>query len=157
MSTPLVAERVVTTLDAAETRSLAARLAAAARPGDLLCLVGELGAGKTQFAKGFAVGLGVSDIVTSPTFVLMTEYVGRLPLFHLDLYRLDDAADALAGGLLDERQLEGVALVEWAERLGPALPSRRLDVLIDGTGDEPRRIALRSPDADYARYLEAAA
>ena len=123
MSTPLAAERVVTTLDAAETRSLAARLAAAARPGDLLCLVGELGAGKTQFAKGFAVGLGVSDTVTSPTFVLMTEYVGRLPLFHLDLYRLDDAADALAGGLLDERQLEGVALVEWAERLGPALPS----------------------------------
>ena len=54
----------------------------------------------------------------------MTEYAGRLPLFHLDLYRLDDAADALAGGLLDERQLEGVALVEWAERLGPALPAR---------------------------------
>ena len=125
MSTPLVAERVVTTLDAAETRSLAARLAAAARPGDLLCLIGELGAGKTQFAKGFAVGLGISDTVTSPTFVLMTEYAGRLPLFHLDLYRLDDAADALAGGLLDERQLEGVALVEWAERLGPALPSQK--------------------------------
>ena len=157
MSTLLPAERVVTTLDPADTRSLAARLAAVARAGDLLCLMGDLGAGKTVFAKGFAAGLGVTDIVSSPTFVLMAEYAGRLPLFHLDLYRLDDAADALAGGLLDERQAEGVALVEWAERLGPALPVSRLDVLIDGTGDEPRRIALRSADPAYGRYLEAAA
>ena len=87
----------------------------------------------------------------------MTEYAGRLPMFHLDLYRLADAADALAGGLLDERQLDGVALVEWAERLGDALPVARLDVLIDGTGDEPRRISLRAGDEGYARYLEAAA
>ena len=150
-------ERVVVTRDPAETRDLAARLAAAARPGDLLCLVGDLGAGKTQFAKGFAVGLGIDDTVSSPTFVLMTEYTGRLPMFHLDLYRLADAADALAGGLLDERQLDGVALVEWAERLGDALPVARLDVRIDGTGDEPRRISLRTGDEGYARYLEAAA
>jgi tRNA threonylcarbamoyladenosine biosynthesis protein TsaE len=157
MSTPLLAERVVTTGDAAATRQLAARLAAVARPGDLLCLVGDLGAGKTQFAKGFAVGLGITDTVSSPTFVLMAEYEGRLRLFHLDLYRIDDAADALAGGLLDERQLEGVTLVEWAERLGRALPVSRLDVMIDGTGDEPRRITLRSADPAYGRYLEAAA
>jgi tRNA threonylcarbamoyladenosine biosynthesis protein TsaE len=150
-------EHVVTTLDAAATRALALRLASAAHPGDLLCLVGELGAGKTQFAKGFAAGLGVTDVVTSPTFVLMAEYAGRLPLFHLDLYRLDDAADALAGGLLDDRQAAGVTLVEWAERLGPALPAARLDVVIDGTGDEPRRIALRTADDGYRRYLEAAA
>ena len=104
-------ERVVATSDAAETRALAARMAAVARPGDLLCLVGDLGAGKTQFAKGFAVGLGIEDTVSSPTFVLMSEYAGRLPMFHVDLYRLDDAADALAGGVLDERQLAGVALV----------------------------------------------
>jgi tRNA threonylcarbamoyladenosine biosynthesis protein TsaE len=154
---PLPAELVVTTNVAEATRDLAARLAAVAQPGDLLCLVGDLGAGKTQFAKGFAVGLGIDDIVASPTFVLMTEYAGRLPLFHLDLYRLADASDALAGGLLDERQLAGVALVEWAERLGDALPAARLDVVIDGTGDEPRRIALRAFDAGYLRYLEAAA
>jgi tRNA threonylcarbamoyladenosine biosynthesis protein TsaE len=87
----------------------------------------------------------------------MSEYAGRLPMFHIDLYRLDDAADALAGGLLDERQLEGVALVEWAERLGPALPLARLDVVIDGSGDERRSIALRAGDDSYRRYLEAAA
>jgi len=152
-----VRERVVVTRDPAATRNLAARLAAAARPGDLLCLVGDLGAGKTQFAKGFAVGLGIDDVVSSPTFVLMSEYAGRLPMFHLDLYRLADGADALAGGLIDERQLEGVALVEWAERLGDALPAGRLDVLINGTGDDERRITLRTGSDDYERYLEAAA
>ena len=157
MSTSLRSERHLVTSDPAETRALAARLAAVARPGDLLCLIGDLGAGKTQFAKGFAVGLGITDVVSSPTFVLMTEYEGRLPLFHLDLYRLDDAEDALAGGLLDDRQAEGVVLVEWAERLGTALPVGRLDVLIDGTGDEPRRITLRTDDPGHARYLEAAA
>jgi len=157
MSTSLRTERVVTTTDPAATRALAARLAAVSRPGDLLCLIGDLGAGKTQFAKGFAVGLGITDTVRSPSFVLMTEYEGRLLLFHLDLYRLDDAADALAGGLLDERQAEGVVLVEWAERLGPALPVARLDVLIEGTGDDPRRIVLRSVDPAYGRYLEVAA
>ena len=150
-------ELVVATDDAAGTRSLAARLASAARPGDLLCLIGDLGAGKTQFAKGFAVGLGIDAIVSSPTFVLMAEYAGRLPMFHIDLYRLADASDALAGGLLDERQLAGVALIEWAERLGDALPAARLDVIIDGTGDEPRRISLRTGDPAYRRYLEVAA
>lgn len=157
MSTTIVGERIVETRNAEHTRVLAARLALVARPGDLVCLVGDLGAGKTQFAKGFAAGLGVTDVVNSPTFVLMAEYPGRLPLFHLDLYRLDDAADALAGGLLDERQLAGVVLVEWGERLGAALPRARLDVVIEGTGDDPRRIALRTRDAAYGRYLEAAA
>ena len=86
----------------------------------------------------------------------MTEYDGRLPLFHLDLYRLADAADALAGGLLDERQREGVTLVEWAERLGEAVPDARLEVRIDGTGDEPRTIRLEAGDARHRRYLAAA-
>jgi tRNA threonylcarbamoyladenosine biosynthesis protein TsaE len=157
VSVPVVIERIITTRDPAETRALAARLATVSRAGDLLCLVGDLGAGKTQFAKGFAAGLGVEDVVNSPSFVLMAEYAGRLPLFHLDLYRLADAADALAGGLIDARQLEGVVLVEWAERLGEALPAGRLDVLIDGTGDDVRRITLRPGDVAHARYLEAAA
>jgi len=139
----------------AETESLGEVWGRAAKNGLVIGLSGDLGAGKTQLAKGFAEGLGITDIVSSPTFVLMSEYAGRLRLFHVDLYRLDDAADALAGGLLDERLLEGVALVEWAERLGDALPRSRLDVLIDGTGDEPRTITLRSEDAGYVRYLDA--
>ena len=148
-------QRVVVTRDAASTRALAGALAAAARPGDLISLVGDLGAGKTQFAKGFGAALGITDTIVSPSFVLMAEYRGRLPLFHVDLYRLADAAEALAGGLIDDRQVEGVTLVEWAERLADAMPDDRLDVLIDGAGDEPRRITLRPGDATYARYLDA--
>jgi len=153
---PTILERSVITSDAAETRRLAASVAAAAEPGDLVCLWGELGAGKTQFAKGFGAGLGVSGTISSPTFILMSEYQGRLPLFHVDLYRLADGADALAGGVVDERQAAGVTLVEWPERMGDFLPARRLDVLIDGTGTEPRTITLRAGDPSLARYLAAA-
>jgi tRNA threonylcarbamoyladenosine biosynthesis protein TsaE len=140
-------ERVVITRDATGTRALAGALAAAARAGDLISLVGDLGAGKTQFAKGFGAALGITDTIVSPSFVLMAEYRG-------DLDRLADAAEALAGGLIDDRQAEGVTLVEWAERLADAMPDERLDVLIDGSGDEPRTITLRPGDESYARYLD---
>lgn len=156
MPATTVQERRFVTTDPAATRDLAARLAAVARPGDVVSLIGDLGAGKTVFAKGFGAGLGVAGTINSPSFILMAEYEGRLPLFHLDLYRLADAAEALAGGLLDERQGEGVTLVEWAERLEDVLPGARLDVLIDGTGDEPRTITLRTMDPGHRRYLEAA-
>jgi tRNA threonylcarbamoyladenosine biosynthesis protein TsaE len=141
--------------DPAATTELGRALAAAARPGDVVCLWGDLGAGKTHLAKAFGAGLGVTDTITSPSFILMAEYDGRLPLFHTDLYRLADASDALAGGLIDDRQAAGVTLVEWPDRLGRALPARRLDVWIEGSGDEPRAIALQARDPDLRRYLEA--
>ena len=153
MPDPTILERSATTSNAAETRRLAASVAAAAEPGDLVCLWGELGAGKTQFAKGFGAGLGVEGTISSPTFILMSEYQGRLPLFHVDLYRLADGADALAGGIVDERQAAGVTLVEWPDRMGDLLPARRLDVVIDGTGTEPRTITVRARDPAMARYL----
>jgi tRNA threonylcarbamoyladenosine biosynthesis protein TsaE len=137
------------------TRQLAARLAAVARPGDVVCLWGDLGAGKTVFAKGFGLGLGIADTISSPTFVLMGEYAGRLPLFHIDLYRLASAEEALDGGLLDDRQTAGVVLIEWPDRLGGSLPPSRLDVRIDGT-DGPRRIELEGIGAGYERYIDAA-
>jgi tRNA threonylcarbamoyladenosine biosynthesis protein TsaE len=126
-----------------------------AQAGDQLLLWGELGAGKTQLAKGFGAGLGVATTMSSPTFILMAEYDARLPLFHLDLYRLAGAADAWASGLVDDRQAKGVTLIEWPDRLGDALPAGRLDVEIAGTGEEPRTITLRATDAGHARYLEA--
>ena len=85
----------------------------------------------------------------------MAEYTGRLPLFHIDLYRLADAADALAGGLIDDRQAAGVTLVEWPDRLGPALPARRLDIVIDGSGEDPRQVTARATHPDLRRYLDA--
>jgi len=154
MATPVLLERRVVSGDPAATREIGARLAQAAAAGDLVCLRGELGAGKTQLAKGFGAGLGVTDTISSPSFVLMAEYAGRLPLFHVDLYRLADAADAVAGGLLDERQADGVTIVEWPERMGAILPAARLDVTIDGSGDEPRTITFRAGGTALARYLE---
>jgi tRNA threonylcarbamoyladenosine biosynthesis protein TsaE len=138
-----------------ETIALGERLADAVRPGDLVCLWGDLGAGKTQLAKGIARGLGIADTVNSPTFILMNEYAGRLPLFHVDLYRLADAADALAGGVVDDRQADGVTVVEWPERMGEVLPAGRLDVRIDGSGDEVREITIETADAGLARLVEA--
>lgn len=146
----------VESTSAADTVDLGARLGSVARAGDLVCLWGELGAGKTQLAKGIARGLGVVDTVNSPTFVLMAEYTGRLPLFHVDLYRLADASDALTGGVVDDRQEDGLTVVEWPDRLGSVLPAARLDVEIDGTGDEPRAIDVVARDPRYRRYVEAA-
>lgn len=161
MSVPTALERRFTSHDPATTRELAARLAAAALPGDLICLRGELGAGKTQFAKGFGAGLGVTETINSPSYILMAEYAGRLPLFHIDLYRLADASEALAGGLLDDRQASGVTLVEWPERMSELLPSARLDVAIEGglsgAAVDSRTITIRALDPTLARYLEAAA
>ena len=152
------AERlVVTSPDPDASSRLGRALGEVARPGDLICLWGDLGAGKTHIAKAVGGGLGVSDTIVSPSFVLMAEYEGRLPLFHIDPYRLVSAEDALAGGLIDDRQATGVTLLEWPERLGDALPVDRLDVRIEGTGDEPRTIELIAWTDRYRRYLEAAA
>ncbi|MEO8207432.1 MAG: tRNA (adenosine(37)-N6)-threonylcarbamoyltransferase complex ATPase subunit type 1 TsaE [Chloroflexota bacterium] len=140
----------------AATYRLAFELASVAMPGDLICLWGDLGAGKTVFAKGFGAGLEVVETISSPTFVLMAEYVGRIALFHLDLYRLAGAEDALAGGLIDDRQISGVTLVEWPDRLGAALPADRLDIRIEGAGDDPRKIILEPGTADLGRYGAAA-
>lgn len=140
-----------------ETRAFAAALAVAARPGDRIALVGPLGAGKTQFAKGFAAGLGVREVVNSPSFTLMAEYVGRLPLFHQDLYRLTGAQEALGGGMVDERGLDGVTLTEWAERLPAELDPGRLTIAFDVLGEDERRISLHPASDDQRRYLDAAA
>jgi tRNA threonylcarbamoyladenosine biosynthesis protein TsaE len=142
---------------AAATRGLAERLGAVAGPGDVVGLWGELGAGKTVFAKGFGAGLGVTATINSPSFILMAEYAGRLPLFHIDLYRLEGPAEALEGGLLEERQSSGVVVIEWPDRLGPAIPIPRLDIRFDGSGDEPRRLTIATIGAGLDRYLEVAA
>jgi tRNA threonylcarbamoyladenosine biosynthesis protein TsaE len=138
------------------TRAFAASLAAVAQPGDALCLWGDLGAGKTVFAKGFGAGLGVRDTILSPSFVLMGEYQGRLPLFHIDLYRLASAAEAFDGGLLEDRQASGVVLIEWPDRLAGEVPPDRLDIHIEGSGDEARRIAVVANGVAHRRYLAAA-
>ena len=152
---PIVSLRV-TTSSTQGTRDFAAALAPVAERGDRLALVGPLGAGKTQFAKGFAVGLGIDDVVNSPSFTLMAEYDGRLTLFHQDLYRLSDAGEVLAGGLLDERQDDGVTLSEWADRLDEGLDPARLTVAIEPTGESRREIEVSGHGEVAERYTAAA-
>ena len=154
MAAQTVLERRIVSSDPSATTSLGHALAGAARAGDLICLWGDLGAGKTHLAKAIGAGLGVTDTIASPSFILMAEYAGRLPLFHLDLYRLADAADALGGGLIDDRQAGGVTIVEWPDRMADALPTARVDVHIDGVGDEPRTITVRAGTPTLARYLD---
>lgn len=125
---PAIPAGTLRSRSAAETRALGRALGRAATPGSVLALVGPLGAGKTQLAKGVAEGLGVESVVNSPTFVLMNEHEGRLRLFHIDAYRLDEPQEALAAGLFDERQASGVAVVEWADRLQGWLPEDRLEI-----------------------------
>ena len=127
----------------ADTHEIGRRIGAAAGPGTVVALTGELGAGKTQLAKGVADGLGVTSVVNSPTFVLMNEHVGRMRLYHIDAYRLADAEEASAAGLLDERQVDGVTVVEWADRLDGWLPAERLEIHLETAPDAPMRRMLR--------------
>jgi len=127
-----------------ETRAIGARLAAELQPGAVLLLSGDLGAGKTAFTKGLAEGLGIDPAeVTSPTFTLVHEYrQGRLPLVHVDLYRLDKA-DLDELGMDTELAERGVLAIEWAERLSRPLPGS-ITVAIAATGDDTRAIAIGS-------------
>lgn len=125
------------------TRAIGRAIGQAAHPGTVLALIGELGAGKTQLAKGVAEGLGVRSVVNSPTFVLMNEHAGRLRLYHVDAYRLEEPEDAVAAGLIDERQADGVVVIEWADRIAEWLPAERLDIAIDAPGVDPDARALR--------------
>jgi tRNA threonylcarbamoyladenosine biosynthesis protein TsaE len=124
------------------TRALGMRLGQEAVPGDVIALYGELGAGKTCLIQGVAAGLGVAATVTSPTFILIAEYPGRLPLHHVDLYRTDSLAEIRALGLEDLLDGDGVTVVEWAEKAEALLPARSIRVRIRGLGDEPRAIEI---------------
>ncbi|HEV8585373.1 MAG TPA: tRNA (adenosine(37)-N6)-threonylcarbamoyltransferase complex ATPase subunit type 1 TsaE [Methylomirabilota bacterium] len=132
----------LTTTSPEETDAAGARLGATLRPGDVVALTGELGAGKTVFVQGVVRALGVTAGATSPTFVLVNEYRGRVPVHHVDAYRTGSVTELEDLGLEEMMDGEGVTLVEWAERLGPLLPPRAVRVAIAGVGDEPRAITI---------------
>lgn len=114
----------ITSPSAEETASFGRTQAASLRRGDVLALCGDLGAGKTQFVKGLAAALGADATVTSPTFTLIHEYPGgRLPLYHFDFYRLDDADEALKIGLDEYLNGDGVCVIEWADKFPALLPA----------------------------------
>lgn len=113
-----------------DTKNLAAAIAELAQPGDLLLLVGDLGAGKTTFTQGYAAALGISEPVTSPTFTLAREYHGRLLLHHLDVFRLDQISEVLDLGLPELLDSDGVILIEWGDAIRQALPNDYLEVAL---------------------------
>lgn len=122
-----------------ETRDLGRRFAEALRPGDVVLLVGELGAGKTCFAQGLALGLGIEEQVTSPTFTLLREYKGRLPLYHLDAYRLEGSADLFDIGVDEYMEGQGVLIVEWGDRARDFFTPEYLEVGFEFAGDDEER------------------
>lgn len=130
------------------TLSLGRKFAARLGPGDCVALVGRLGAGKTVLVRGIAVGLGLEDqrLVSSPTFVLVHEYPARVPVFHLDLYRLSAPHEELVDLGIDEMLGEGVVLIEWADRAGQALPSPHWLIEIELTGANSRKFTLSRVD-----------
>jgi tRNA threonylcarbamoyladenosine biosynthesis protein TsaE len=129
----------------AETRDVGERLGARLRPGDVVACIGELGAGKTCFIQGLARGLGVTGDVTSPTFVLVNEYRGRLPVHHLDAYRTESLTELADLGIEEMLHGDGVTVIEWADKLRPLLPRDAIVVTISGLGDEPREILIDGP------------
>jgi len=128
-----------------ETIGIGSKLAGKLKPGDVVALIGDLGAGKTVLTKGIAKGLGVKDTryVNSPTFVIIKEYKGKIPLYHFDLYRLDKP------GMYDEENFEeyfygdGVTVIEWADKIVKLLPKKHIEVKLSVAGESKRKIEVR--------------
>lgn len=139
-----------------ETRKLGEKLGAMLKPGDFIALYGDLGSGKTHFAQGVALGAGVDPRVrvTSPTYTILNEYDGKIPVYHFDLYRLQGDSDIAELGFDEYFSGNGICLVEWAERLSLELPERYLGVRFHhGEGDE-RRIEFDFSGEYYKEILE---
>ncbi|CAN5215668.1 tRNA (adenosine(37)-N6)-threonylcarbamoyltransferase complex ATPase subunit type 1 TsaE [soil metagenome] len=149
----------LTTAAPAQTRALGAALAEALRPGDVVALTGELGAGKTCLVQGAAAALGVTERVTSPSFLLRREYAGRLPVVHFDVYRLETLAQVTELGYDEALDTGGVAFVEWGDAMSPLLPRDHLEVelrLASPTDDPDRRwVTVRAHGDDWRRRLAA--
>jgi tRNA threonylcarbamoyladenosine biosynthesis protein TsaE len=133
-----------------ETQAIGERLGARLTAGAVVACTGALGAGKTCFLQGLARGLGVATDVTSPTFVLINQYRGRLPVYHLDAYRTGSLTELVDLGIEEMLHGDGVTVVEWADKLLPLLPARTIHVHLNGLGDEPREIRIEEPVSDPA-------
>ena len=134
--------RVISSSEQA-TRELGKRMAGKVTPGTVISLRGSLGAGKTVFAKGFAEGLGITEAIVSPTFTLVQEYDGRLKLYHLDLYRLSGEDEFESMGGEDFLYSDGVALIEWSEKIEDMLPDDTIFINITINEDLTRSIEIK--------------
>lgn len=134
----------ITSTSPEQTQDAGERLGRGLGPGAVVALTGELGAGKTCFIQGLVRGLGVASRATSPTFVLINQYRGRLPVYHVDAYRTDSLTELIDLGLLELMGGEGVTVIEWADKLRSLLPSEAIHIRIEGVGDEPRVLTIQT-------------
>ena len=119
-----------------ETKKIAEEIAAELEPGDVLCMYGDLGAGKTAFVQGLAKGLGISGHITSPTFTIVNEYYGRLTLYHFDVYRVADPDEMYEVGYEEYVYGDGVSVIEWPQLIDEILPDKRYSVTIEKDYDK---------------------
>ena len=138
--------------NAEETAAFAERIAGFLKPDDVIALEGDLGAGKTTFTKGLAKGLGVTRTVNSPTFTIIKEYKGRIPLYHMDVYRVSSEEEDL--GFDEYFEGGGVTIVEWAHLIQEQLPQELLTISIHRTGDTERRFAVKASGARYVQLCK---
>jgi len=136
-----------------ETQGIGKKLGQMAQSGDVILLVGNLGAGKTCLTQGIAWGLNIDGYARSPSFVVVNEYKGRLPMFHIDLYRLDSIAEVADLGLDDYLYGRGLCVVEWADKAMELLPPQNLLIKIDLLGDNERRLELTAHGNHYKEML----
>jgi tRNA threonylcarbamoyladenosine biosynthesis protein TsaE len=142
---------VIQTKSASQTIRLGKRIGGLLQPGDVVALVGELGAGKTQFIKGLAEGAGVGKptYISSPSFTLINEYPGRVPFYHVDLFRLEQEKDAEELGLDDYFQGDGISAIEWADKIPSLLPKDMLLIHIAYTGKNSRSLEIIGKGKHY--------
>ena len=135
---------VIVTKSAEETIELGRKIGAFLLPNDVIALTGQLGAGKTTLIQGVAQGLGVKDYVTSPTFIIINEYQGRLPFYHVDLYRMNSVDEIEDLGIEEYFNRNGVCVIEWAERLGELKPQKAQTIELEIISELERKICVSS-------------
>lgn len=143
----------ITTHNEVETIEIAQNLESEKFPNMVICLDGELGSGKTVFTKGFAQALGINEIITSPTYNIIKEYLnGELPLYHMDVYRLDGNTDGI--GIEEYFTKGGVVIIEWADSIRDILPKERLDIKFKVLDEEKRNLVFIPHGKKYEELLE---
>ncbi|MBI4729727.1 MAG: tRNA (adenosine(37)-N6)-threonylcarbamoyltransferase complex ATPase subunit type 1 TsaE [Acidobacteria bacterium] len=149
----MAAEQICVSRSPEETQAIAEALAPALLPGDIVALSGDLGAGKTAFVQGAARGLGVKERVTSPTFVIVREYQGRVPVLHVDVYRLGNLRELVELGYEEFLDPAWVVFIEWGDAVDALLPDEWLEVELRREGDEERRVVFRAHGREWGRRL----
>ncbi len=136
-----------------DTLTVAQNIESEKFPNMVICLIGELGSGKTVFTKGFAAALGIDDTITSPTFNIIKEYLsGELPLYHMDVYRLEETDESI--GFKDYFNKGGVTIIEWADIIKDSLPAKRLEIKFKVIGEDTRVLVFTPYGEEYEELCE---